>query len=277
MPVDRVADWSFARRPFWIFSHVFALTVVTVFVFLGLWQLDRHYEVADRNEIVGERSAPPALGLDEALALGDDEVDYRMVAVRGVYTDPDYVRVANRSQAGAAGEHVVALFEVADGRTLLVNRGFVPIGTDESELRPAPGGTVELVGWLRLSVTKGWLGATDTGEGDVVPRLDVDAIARRIDPTVSVASSIVAPQWLLLADDDVQAANGGTVSGDGGALASFPDPAPLPPLDGGPHLSYMGQWFIFAVLGVAFYGALLRRTARGGSRATPRAPDPIEV
>ena len=51
---------------------------------------------------------------------------------------------------------------------------------------------------------------------------------------------------------------------------------PLPPLDGGPHLSYMAQWFIFATLGTLFYGALLRRIAHGKHRTTASAvPDPV--
>jgi len=37
---------------------------------------------------------------------------------------------------------------------------------------------------------------------------------------------------------------------------------PLPELDDGPHLGYAAQWFIFATLGVLFYGALLRRNSR---------------
>ena len=45
-------------------------------------------------------------------------------------------------------------------------------------------------------------------------------------------------------------------------------------LDGGPHLSYMGQWFIFAGLGALFYGALLRRAARGRTSAAP-VPVPV--
>lgn len=259
-------DWSFARRPFWLFSHVFAATVVLLFIALGLWQLARHNERADFNQLVGARSMPPAASIADALDRPEGDIDYRFVRVSGVFADEDFVRVANRSQGGVAGQHVVALFTLDDGRTLLVNRGFVPLGSDEA-LRPAPTGPVEVVGWLRASADRGWLGAADPGEGDVVPRLDVAAIAQRLGADATPVS-----HWLLLADDDTQLANGGTPTSDS-ALAAFPDPVPLPPLDGGPHLSYMGQWFIFATLGVGFYLALLRRNSRGGSMVTAQPVD----
>jgi cytochrome oxidase assembly protein ShyY1 len=81
-----------------------------------------------------------------------------------------------------------------------------------------------------------------------VPRLDIDDIQLRVDQPL-------VPVWL-------QQSAPGAVST---TSATFPDPVPLPTLGGGPHLSYMGQWWVFAVLGVIFYGALLRRNARSSS------------
>ncbi len=40
---------------------------------------------------------------------------------------------------------------------------------------------------------------------------------------------------------------------------------PLPSLDGGPNLAYMGQWLIFAVSESGLYWVLLRRNARGSA------------
>ena len=141
-----------------------------------------------------------------------------------------------------AGQYLVGLVRLDDGRHLLVNRGFVPLAPG-AVVEDVAAGPTELRGWLRLSVEKGTFGAADTGEGDLVPRLDVDAIGGRLDVPVE-------PVWLQLAPADE------------GGLATFPDPIALPPLDGGPHLGYMGQWFIFAVLGAGFYLVLLRRNAR---------------
>ena len=263
-------DWSFARRRFWLFSHVFAVAVITTFVFLGLWQGDRHRDRAALNDIVAARSNPPADLLADVLATtgSPDDLEFRYVTTTGTFVEDDFVRVANRSQGGVAGDHVVAVLELADGQLMLVNRGFTPLGTDTAELAPLPTGPTTIAGWLRASADRGWIGATDTGGGTVVPRLDVDAIAARLDGGAGPGETPVVPVALQLeagppADADT---TGGSPSAAGQAL---PDPVPLPPLDGGPHLSYMVQWFIFATLGMAFYGALLWRMASGRHRGAP--------
>lgn len=250
------SDWSFARKPFWLFSHVFAATVVVSFVLLGSWQLSRHYERAALNDVISARSKPPAAAAADVVDEDPAELDYRLVTATGIYVDGDLVRIANRSQGGLAGEHVVGLFRLDDGRLLLVNRGFVPL-QERSEATGAPTGAVAIDGWLRLSAEKGWLGATDSGEGAVAPRLDVSAIGGRVD-------GLLIPVWLQLGRSD-----------DGAATATFPDPVPLPELGGGPHLSYMGQWWVFATLGVMFYGAMLRRNARSTAGSTS-VPIPVD-
>lgn len=247
------ADWSFLRRPFWIFSHLFALTVIVSFVLLGFWQLSRYHQRVDHNTVIASRTAPPAVDLRTALgSLPAEQLDYQLVSGQGRYVADDVVRVANRSQGGVAGEYLVSVFQLDDGREILVNRGFVPLDQDVPVL-PAPTGEVTVEGWLRASVNRERFGATDTGQGAVVPRLDVAAIQERLD------GETLEPVWLQLSP-----------SGPKAAEATFPDPVPLPELTKGPHLSYMGQWWIFATLGLAFYLALLRRTARRG--AAPLAP-----
>ncbi len=266
MALAPTSDWSFARRPFWLFSHLFALAVVSLFVVLGLWQLSRHNEQAAFNRDLEARADPPAASIGDALdtaAAGSvDDVDYQLVTATGRFVGDEIVRVANRSQGGVAGQHVVALFELDDGRLVLVNRGFVPQNNDSIEVDPAPVGEVAITGWLRTTVEQGWLGAADTGEGTVVPRLDVSAIASRLD---AATAGRVVDVWLLLD------------GGDNQGLARFPDPVGLPPRDAGPHLGYMGQWFVFAALGVIVYGLLLRRTASGRQRRAPteEAPGPL--
>ncbi len=247
------ADWSFLRRPFWIFSHLFAAAVVLSFVLLGFWQLGRYHERVDHNTVVASRIAPPAVDLGLALGQPQDQLDYQLVAGRGRYVADDVVRVANRSQGGVAGQYLVSVFRLDDGRQLLVNRGFVPLDQDVPVLA-APADEVTVEGWLRASVTRERFGATDTGQGTVVPRLDVAAIQARLDD-----GDPVEPVWLQVAP-----------TGRSAAEATFPDPVPLPELSDGPHLGYMGQWWIFATLGLVFYLALLRRTARRG--AAPIAP-----
>lgn len=247
-------DWRFASRPFWIFSHVFAGSVVLLFVGLGLWQLDRLGERQEQNELIQARvDQPIQLTVAPDAGLDGSELDYRSATVSGVILDEDFVRIGNRSQGGVAGEHVVAIIELEDGSPLAVNRGFVPANAD-LDLEPmAPG---PIAGWLRATVERGSIGATDTGESDILPRFDTERIGFRLGRDLP-------PVWLQ------------TAPVDSTGQATFPDPVPLPPLDDGPHLSYAVQWFIFATLGALFYGALLRRQAKGDRRVRMTA-QPIE-
>lgn len=237
-------DWRFARRPFWIFSHLFALTVVGSFIAFGFWQLDRLDSRKESNELIEARIAD-RIELTAAPDAGSTgaQLDYRSVRATVRFIEPDFVRVVNRSQGGAAGEHVVAIVELMDGSALAVNRGFVPTNA-EVDLAPVPDGPVEITGWLRATVDRGIIGATDSGQGDRLPRLDTERVASRLGRPLPAV-------WLQQAPSE------------GGAGASFPDPVPLPPIDEGPHLSYAVQWFTFATLGVLFYLALLYRQSNG--------------
>lgn len=249
-PDRKQPDWRFATTPFWMFSHLFALAMVSLFVVLGLWQLDRLEERRAQNEVVEARTSSEPLPV-EAGPLRDD-LEFRPAVVTGEVVEPDVARIANRSQGGVAGEYVVAIVELGDGSLLAVNRGFVPVNA-EVELIDLPTGTVELSGWLRNSVEpEGWFAVADTGEGRIMPRLNTAALSDRLDRPVVAA-------WLQLAAPD----------NDSATTAQFPDPVPLPELSEGPHLSYAGQWFIFAVLGTVFYLATVRRRAHRRSGDVP--------
>jgi surfeit locus 1 family protein len=236
-----VRDWSFARKPRWILSHLFVAAMLVLFVWAGFWQLSRLSERKALNEIVQARSDAPAQTVAEALASGaPDDLDYLRIEDSGQWVEPELVRVANRSQGGRAGDWQVGTFRTADGVLILVNRGFLG---REDVAGPATDGAIE--GWLQKSRSKeGYFGVADSGEGERVPRLNVEALTDR-------AGGEVAPLWLRL-------------GGDQGPLV-FPEPVPLPPTDDGAHFSYAMQWFTFATLTSIFYYLILRK--RAGNRA----------
>ncbi|MEM9566654.1 MAG: SURF1 family protein, partial [Actinomycetota bacterium] len=190
------ADWRFARQPFWLFSHVFAGVVVVSFVALGLWQLDRLGERRDANRLIEDRTAE-VLDLDTGAIAGLDRstddgssLDYQAVVATVRTVESDLGRIVNRSGNGVAGEHVVAVVELADGTELAVNRGFLPL-VPVIEPDPLPSGPVVVTGWLRATVERGWLGATDDGTGDELPRFDTERVASRLGRDLP-------PVWLQL-------------------------------------------------------------------------------
>ncbi len=248
--------WGFVRRPRWIVSHLFAISVIVVMVVLGFWQLHRLDERRATNAQVAAQSEANPVSVAAALALASADREFTVIEDEGSYVDPEIVRVANRSQGGAAGDWVIGLFRTDDGLYVLVNRGFLT--REEEAAVPADG---PLVGWLRSSQQKtSALGGTDTGDTFRVPRLDVAAIAGRAVDAGEIDGT-VAPMWVQMAPPERAYAPDAQVVG----TPLVPDPVPLPPLDEGPHLSYAMQWFTFSLMGAFVYGLILLR--RAGERS----------
>ncbi len=246
-------DWSFARRPFWLFSHVFVAACIAGMVWAATWQWGRHQERQDLNVVIDARASAAPITVQAALdgvidgfdgdpstVQAGDALDFTRVEAEVTWLDDEFVRIANRSQNGEAGDWLVGLAETEEGTLLLVNRGFI-----RRELDADPVAGTDLVGWLRATRVQEALGATDTGEGRA-PRLDVDAIAERVTEAGFDADAL-APVWFQLE----------TPTGPG-----YPLPVPLPPPDDGPHFSYTVQWIIFGSLTTVFYLATLRYQAR---------------
>lgn len=259
--------YRFLLRPRWIGFHVLVVGAVVLMLNLGFWQLRRLDERSEFNATVTERIEQEAVPV-EALVdeLGDapgtddaEAVEWREVTASGTYL-ADQVLVFNRSQGGRAGDNVLTPLVLDDGRIVLVNRGFVPLGVD---VPPPPGSDVELVGRARPSEERRRGELTDSDEGPVteVRRVDIDRIAPQLPAEV-------VPFYIDLVD---------SAPAPG---ASDPTPVPAPELDEGPHLSYAVQWFIFAAcVAVGWVLAVRRsvRTRQGRSSAAVAVADPSGV
>lgn len=249
-------SWKFATAPFWVFSHFFALSVVVLFIGLGLWQLDRLDQRQAQNDLILGRADEPAASLADILEAPVGSREFRRVEDRGRFVNPDLARIGSQTQGGLAGDHVVALVELQDGTQVLVNRGFVPL-TDLDRMQTVADGEVTIEGWVRQSQSKdGVFGADDGQRSQRLPRFNVPTLADR-------AEGPVADVWIQLETDPTALGSTGQTTAEVVDRApEFPAPVPLPPLDEGNHLSYAVQWFIFALLGTAFYLAVVWRRAR---------------
>ena len=127
-----------------------ALAALVVLIGLGNWQVRRlAWKEALIETIESRRAAdpaPPAEVLAEFEREGD--VDYVPTRVSGTF-EPGEALVYSTDQ-GIVGWQVVSPLRLADGRALMVNRGFVPDELiDETARRAPPDEPVEIEGLAR--------------------------------------------------------------------------------------------------------------------------------
>ena len=222
-------------------------------VSLGFWQLRRHDERRTFNESVRDRAgrAPVALEvlLDSALESGTpaSELAWTTVTVRGRWLDPPPVLVVNRSQDGRAGVNVVGTVALADGRRVIINRGFVPLTVAPPS---SPTGDVLLLGRVRPAEERrrGMLTDPSTGTLTEVQRIDIERLAPQI-------GGDVAGVYVDVLDSDPS---------DAPELSRIADPE----LTLGPHLSYAVQWFVFSAFAVIAWFFIVRRALSRARRDT---------
>jgi cytochrome oxidase assembly protein ShyY1 len=254
--------YRFLLRPAWLLFHVVVVAAIVGMVAAGFWQLDRLAERKDFNRDVREQSQRAPIDLTSVLddfdagTLDPSTAEWLPVTVSGTYV-PDQVVEFNNSQGGQAGDNVLtALVSDADV-TVIVNRGFIPLGID---VPPPPATEVDVVGYVRPSEVRSRGGLTDADDGEPlteIRRIDIPRLAQQFPGEV-------APVYVQLIDSDPDIEVG--------------DPAPvvLPELDNGPHLSYAIQWFIFAICVAVGWVLAVRRSlsVRARTRQATTADSP---
>lgn len=248
--------YRFALRPRWLLSHLFALVVVVVFVLLGLWQLRRHDDRADRNTRLAERTEQPTVALGDLLDRSpvDDPVDelrYRPVTVTGTF-HPEVFVVDNRSRDGLPGAWVLGTLEAPGLDPIVVIRGFLPTMSGLVEPPGPPDTPVEVTGTIAgFDDRRCGVRTDDAG-------MLVGMACLRRDAVEGAVERAVAPVVVQVVSSDPP---------------DSPDlsPVPLPAGGSGPHRGYAGQWFIFATIVAVTYPLIVRKVAR--ERAVPSSPE----
>jgi cytochrome oxidase assembly protein ShyY1 len=252
-------SWRFARTPKWIVRHVAVLLLIATMILLLLWQVSRLHEKQDYKRLVEHRQEQPAVPVEELLPagvhLGDDAVDdvlYRDATATGTYDDSRTVVVENRTYTDdSPGGWVLTPLDLGDGRTLLVNRGFVGLDREgKVSAPPAPAGTVRLEGLLFPSQHRGGFGAKDPVDGvlQVVARVDLARIGQQVDGDL-------LPAYLQVVETDPEE----PATPPGVPRVRLLGP---PDISEGPHLSYAVQWGIFSTIAGVGYLLLLRKVAK---------------
>ncbi|HEX7247349.1 MAG TPA: SURF1 family protein [Actinomycetota bacterium] len=241
----------FLIRPRWIGLTVFVIVAIVACVMLGLWQLARLEGRRALNErILAGRAAEPA-PLQELLADGG-ALDYRPTVATGRYDLAHEVILYGRTLEGQPGNHVLTPLVLADGRAIIVDRGWVPFEMDEPPVAEAapPDGDVDVSGTLQA--------AQPGGAGSIDPRADRVTTMRSVDVDAIARDTPydLVPWFLQLRDQSP-------------ASGALPVPEPPAEVTEGPHLSYALQWFAFAAIAAGGYVILVRREVADRRSSAP--------
>ncbi|MBB2840776.1 UNVERIFIED_ORG: surfeit locus 1 family protein [Rhizobium etli] len=130
--IDRAAP----RRRLPVITGVLVLIALAILISLGTWQVERlHWKEGLLADIAARQAAAPVPLADiEAIAASGGDIEYRKVTATGRYIN-NKERHFFATWRGQTGFYVYTPLELADGRVLFVNRGFVPYENKEPEMR----------------------------------------------------------------------------------------------------------------------------------------------
>jgi cytochrome oxidase assembly protein ShyY1 len=233
----------------WMGYLLLAAIFAAACVFLGRWQMDRRAEtLAEINRVVTNYSATP-ISFDQAreeFSALDPAKEWTQVELKGTYDVAGQRVVRNRPLNGQPGYEVVVPFKLDAGQTVIIDRGWLPIGNKNpgspDSVPAPPSGPVTAV--VRLK----------HGE----PRLDRGAPEGQL-------ASIDLPTYADQLPYPVLTGAYGQLASESPAPADSPVPFPKPATEEGTHLSYSLQWFAFGILMFVGFGYAARQQARNAA------------
>jgi len=241
-------------RPKWLLTHLLVIVLVVVMVYLSIWQFQRLDQRKAFNAVVRANSTQQIVSIEKLISSKPADVEWRRVIVRGTFRPAGEVLALNRSQDGAAGLDAVTPLDFKSGGmryVLIVDRGFIPLGTD---VPLAPVGEVEIVGRVRLSQERrvGSLRDPSTGVLGEVQHIDVMRLNKQI--RASSDQKVLSFYIDLLHSPQVTTA--------------LPARVADPTTNNGSHFSYAVQWLLFSACAIAAWVILVRRALRDSRLAS---------
>jgi len=226
---------SVARRRFRpaLVPTIATAMAVVLFVTAGVWQQARMRQ----KEGLGAQLDAAARNAAVPLPDAQDWTAWRFrpVIVVGTFDASRQILIDNKVHAGRAGFDVVTPVAMADGRSVLVDRGWIAAGESRAQLPviAPPTGMVEVHGRVNLPTANYVELARDTVSGPVWQNLDVKRYAQStglaVLPIVIEQTAPIGPNDALVRD------------------------WPAPDLGADRHRIYMVQWFLFAALAAGLW------------------------
>jgi len=217
------------------------MVLLVLFISLGRWQWGRaEFKQQLADDFARNASLVSELGPRRAIELPR----FSRVEVKGEWDGARQFLLDNRTRDGRAGYEVLTLLRLADGRWLLVNRGWVPFGgyrdqLPDVQIATAPATIRGLLDELPQAGLAGGRAAPATSGS--WPRVTAYPQMAELAQALSVDPRRLESRVLLLDDQ----AAGGYQRG-------------WKPFVKGPeqNWSYAIQWWSFAVLLLVLYGVM---------------------
>jgi cytochrome oxidase assembly protein ShyY1 len=255
----------------WLTALAVAALFAVACVFLGRWQWQRHEEKTAKAQRINSQyfASPVPLssvlpGPDASLPLAEE---WTLVTATGRYADRSVMLVRNRPNNGVFGYEVLVPLELADGASLLVDRGWIPNGpsaANPSAVPATPAGDIKVTGWLRV------------GEPNLGRKMPTGSLAsiNLADARAQTHTSLYGAYMIMRAEVGPPGAAGSPAE-----QSVRPQALEKPDTGEGPHLAYALQWWLSAPVGIALVLVGARREylegsgptgpARGGGAAPP--------
>lgn len=235
----------FSRQ--WAFTTLLVILGASVCIRLGVWQLDRLAQRRAFNAQVESMRAASRLDLNLETPEDIAAMEWRSVTVTGAYDFENQIALRNQYHDGVYGFHLVTPL-LYSGRAVLVNRGWIPAGSDsapEDWRAFDEDGQVTVTGQIRLGQGKPAVG----GVADALPmdgtRLEVWS---NLD-LEKMSGQFPYPILEIFIQPDVEA-------GDDAPPIAY---QPIIELTEGSHFGYALQWFAFAAILLIGYPFYLRK------------------
>lgn len=231
----------------WLGFLILAAVVAAACAGLSKWQMDR------RNQAVAEirrvqqnygRSPVPFEQVKQYFSVADPDMKWATVSLAGHYLVQDQRIVRNRPNNSAPGYEVLVPFRLGTGETVVVNRGWLPIGNVKPgypDVVPSPpAGNVEVA--VRIKPSEQTLDGRTAPEGQL-PSIALSDYARQLGYPLLTGSY-------------------GLMASESPAPDSAPEQLAMPAVQEGSNLSYAMQWLTFGILAFVGFGYTARQQAR---------------
>jgi surfeit locus 1 family protein len=187
------------RFEFNIGFAVLVLAVCAVMLRAGYWQLDRAAEKIHMQQQIEAAQGQPVLHMFGDLPLPETLL-YRQIRISGYYQSEQQFLLDNKVKTEPTGGtrvgyHVITPF-VTDAGTLLVDRGWIPLGVDRSRLPEVAVdmGERNITGIVTVPGQGFRLGSIDSDAGwpRVIQFVDYELLGQRLGSRVYPAVIVLA-------------------------------------------------------------------------------------